>query len=160
MRPWRAEDVPAAVRAARDPAIGRFSHLPDLLDDAAVAAWIEGMPAEREAGQALRLIVADASRPSHLRGAIALFDVRGREQGEVGYWIEPGSRGRGLAGRAVSLLSRWAFEVFGLGGLVARVDPPNVASRRVLLGCGFVDRGRADGKLVLRLSRPGLGFPN
>lgn len=152
LRPWRAADVPAAARAARDPAIRRYSHLPEPFDRSAVTAWVEGMAAERAAGRALRLVIGDAQRPELLLGAIALFDLRrDRAEGEIGYWLAPGARGRGLAGRAVGLLAGWALARHGLERVLATVDPDNDPSRRVLAGCGFRETGIRDGKLLLCL---------
>jgi RimJ/RimL family protein N-acetyltransferase len=70
------------------------------------------------------------------------FDARpaGRQQAEIGYWVSPWARGRGVASAAVRALSGWAF-----GHDVARIELltewENVASQRVALAAGFQREG-------------------
>jgi ribosomal-protein-alanine N-acetyltransferase len=74
--------------------------------------------------------------------------------GSVGYWLLPSARGRGLATRAVRLVSSWAIRDLGLTHLRLTTEPENVRSRRVAKRSGFrqaaVLRGSAtiDGRLI------------
>ena len=70
-------------------------------------------------------------------GDIGLYNEAFSGQAMVGYSLAPGFRGRGVATRAVRLLSAWAFEI-GVRRLVAGTVPDNVASQRVLERAGFV----------------------
>jgi RimJ/RimL family protein N-acetyltransferase len=71
----------------------------------------------------------------------------------VSYWIYPAFRGRGLAGRALSLLCE-AAKATGLTRLEAHVDPDNLASRRTALAAGFVEVGEVvDEEWTGRLAR-------
>jgi RimJ/RimL family protein N-acetyltransferase len=154
MRPRRRSDVPAIVAAARDPQIRRYSHLPEPFDADAVELRIERMPAELAVGSALRLIIAGADDAP--LGAIALFDVaRDRATAEIGYWVAAPARGRGLAARAVCLLTGWALETLALGRVLANTDVGNDASVRVLSRCGYapVGRRRRAGREVLVFER-------
>ncbi len=72
---------------------------------------------------------------------------------EVGYWVAPGARGRGVCTRAVRLVSRWVIVDRGAERLQLRADSLNAASRKVAVNAGFTEEG------ILRSSRynPRLG---
>lgn len=66
---------------------------------------------------------------------LAEFDSTGHV--ELLYCLERAAWGRGLASEAAALCVEAARGELGLPGLVAAVDPPNTASRRVLEKVGF-----------------------
>jgi RimJ/RimL family protein N-acetyltransferase len=74
--------------------------------------------------------------------------------GSVGYWLLPRARGRGLATRAVRLLSGWAAREMGLTNLRLTTEPENERSRRVAERSGFRQTGllhhqaTIDGRLI------------
>ncbi len=57
--------------------------------------------------------------------------------GYVGYWLLPSARERGLATRAVRLLSDWAVHRLGITHLRLLTEPDNEQSRRVAERSGF-----------------------
>lgn len=61
----------------------------------------------------------------------------------VGYWLLPEARGRGLATRAVRLVSAWAFRDLGLTELSLVTDSQNPWSQRVADRSGFTLEGPA-----------------
>ena len=65
--------------------------------------------------------------------------VSSRHEGavEIGYWLEPGHWGKGLAGRMVALAISAVWDAYGPIPLSARVDPENQASVRILTRHGF-----------------------
>jgi RimJ/RimL family protein N-acetyltransferase len=65
-----------------------------------------------------------------------------RRAADVGYWVAAGARGRGVASRALVLLTRWAFDVLSLERLEQRPRPQNVASRAVARRAGFKPNAR------------------
>jgi ribosomal-protein-alanine N-acetyltransferase len=69
---------------------------------------------------------------------------------EIGYWIAPWCRGRGVATAAIQQAAARAFADLRLARLHATVDARNAASRRVLERSGFSCVGR-----VGRPPRPG-----
>jgi RimJ/RimL family protein N-acetyltransferase len=57
--------------------------------------------------------------------------------GSVGYWLLPAARGRGLATRAVRLLSTWVTSELGITTLRLTTAPDNHRSQRVAERSGF-----------------------
>jgi ribosomal-protein-alanine N-acetyltransferase len=68
-------------------------------------------------------------------------ELAGSGRGEVGYWLLPEARGRGLATRSVRLISRWALRELGLARLSLFTEPSNERSQRVAERSGFVREG-------------------
>jgi [ribosomal protein S5]-alanine N-acetyltransferase len=62
-------------------------------------------------------------------------------RGSVGYWLLPEARGKGLATRAVRLLSRWALGELELARLQLLAEPSNAASQTVAERSGFRREG-------------------
>ena len=60
---------------------------------------------------------------------------------EVGYWVAPEARGRGVGTRALKLAARWVFGRQGMERLQLRADERNPASRRVAEKAGFTQEG-------------------
>jgi len=60
---------------------------------------------------------------------------------EVGYFLKESAWGKGYATEVCSRLLKLAFEEMPLSEVVASYDAGNDASRKVLLKCGFVERG-------------------
>jgi RimJ/RimL family protein N-acetyltransferase len=86
--------------------------------------------------------IADAETGSGLGIVDLHLDVRG-EPGlaSVGYWVLARARGRGLASRALQLISRWALTELGVERLYLTTAPGNVASQRVAERAGFTREG-------------------
>ncbi|WP_433788432.1 GNAT family N-acetyltransferase [Actinoplanes sp. CA-252034] len=67
---------------------------------------------------------------------------------DLGYWMDAGEQGRGLASAAVEHLLRVARDR-GLHRIEAATSPANVASQKVLTKNGFVHYGTAHSHLFL-----------
>jgi RimJ/RimL family protein N-acetyltransferase len=155
LRQLRADDLGAFKSGAADRDVRAFAHLPPP-DEAAILAYIEQRtPADWSSGAVARFAVADAAS-DELLGGTMLFDIEWEDlRAEVGYWVVPAARGRGIAVHALRLTARWAFESLGLKRLQALTYPENEGGQRVALRAGFVrdgtlrsyfedDRGRHD----------------
>jgi len=57
--------------------------------------------------------------------------------GYLGYWLLPAARGRGLATRAVRLISGWALRELGIDRLQLHAEPANEPSHGVAERSGF-----------------------
>lgn len=60
---------------------------------------------------------------------------------EIGYWIMPGFRGHGVAGRAARLLAAWAIGAGGMQRVEIRAATGNIGSQRSALAAGFRREG-------------------
>jgi RimJ/RimL family protein N-acetyltransferase len=133
-------DLPAIVAACQDPDIARWTHVPDPYTDADARQWVEQQERTRLAGSELHLLAVDAES-DRLLGAIGLTVDRAEGRGVLGYWVAAEARGRGVATRAVRMLSAWALRELGLGRVQLNVEPRNEASIRVAEAAGFVREG-------------------
>lgn len=75
---------------------------------------------------------------------------------EIGYALVPAARGAGFAVEAAGLLVEWARRQPAVRAILARVEPGNLASERLLARLGFAPEGDADGlrRFALRRARP------
>ena len=150
LRPWREEDIPAIVAACRDPLIPRFTYVPSPYGEDDARAWVADLPARRDRGEHLGLAIADAGSGA-LLGSVGLrMSDWAQPRAGIGYWVAPEARGRGVATRAVRLLSRWALDTLHLGRLELLTHLENVASQRVAERAGF----RREGVLRAYLEMP------
>ncbi len=140
LRPWTEADLEPANRATQDPLIHRFTGVPASPTPEQTRAFFEAQPGLREAGAELTLAIADAD--DSFLGTISLlrFDWDA-VRAEIGYWVAPWARGRGIATAAVRLLSRWALAELELVRLALHTHPDNAGSQRVAERAGFTQEG-------------------
>ncbi|WP_433258987.1 GNAT family N-acetyltransferase [Streptosporangium sp. CA-135522] len=133
LRPWRPTDAEVVARALRDPEIRRWAT--GTPDDPDEKAWIADRADGWADGSSSSFAVADATTGDVL-GHVRVRIV-GDGIGEVGYWILPAARGRGVAAQALGALARWAFACLELSRLDLRHAAANPASCRVAQKSGF-----------------------
>ncbi|MEU8253746.1 GNAT family N-acetyltransferase [Micromonospora inaquosa] len=137
LRPFRAEDSADVVDGCADPLTQRFvSNLPTPYTETDARWWIDvGAPAAWTGGGAAYAVADPAT--DRLLGAVGLSNpVPARGQLEIGYWMRPAARGRGLATAATRALSEHAFAT-GAVRLELLTEPENGPSQRVALAAGF-----------------------
>jgi RimJ/RimL family protein N-acetyltransferase len=140
LRPWRAEDAPAVHAAFQDPVLHQW-HIRACDSEAEAASWIEGWQKAWQGEDNAQWAVADADT-DELLGRVALRQiVLGDGVAEVAYWTVPQARGRGVAARATTTVTRWAFEEIGLMRLELLHSTANPASCRVATKTGFALEG-------------------
>ncbi|MEU6253034.1 GNAT family N-acetyltransferase [Streptomyces sp. NPDC047043] len=140
LRPWRAEDAPDLHEAFQDPLMRQW-HIrrSDSVEEA--AGWIEQWLKEWEGERTAQWAVADADS-DRLLGRVALREIElGEGTAEVAYWAAAAARGRGVAARAASALTRWAFDEIGFHRLELMHATANQASCRVATKTGFALEG-------------------
>ena len=157
LRPFHETDIAWVYEVSQDPAIQRnlpevftpyrMEHAAHFVRQQTMAAWDEGRRAE--------FCVAEAATGTRL--GRAGLDLRPHEPGaaEVGYWMAPAARGRGVATAAVRALCRWAFAQpdLALDLIEWRCEVGNVASRRVAEKAGFLMEGTLRARLRHRATR-------
>jgi RimJ/RimL family protein N-acetyltransferase len=139
LRCWRASDVARGMMAFADPLTHRFSWPHERpYTEADARAYFDGQELGRRRGEQLELAVIAADDEEVVLGCVALYDVDlAARRASVGYWLAAPARGRGVATRAVGLLTRWAFTELGVERLEITCGPDNLASQRVAERCGF-----------------------
>jgi RimJ/RimL family protein N-acetyltransferase len=141
LRPFRETDVDDLTVACSDPLTQRFISTmpaPYTRDDA--ERWIGGGSEAAWAADGAAYAVADPAT-DRLLGAVGIDRVAPvRAQGEIGYWVAPWARGRGVATAATTVLAGHAFDD-GFERLELLTEWENAASQRVALAAGFQREG-------------------
>lgn len=141
LRDWRDEDAPALEPVCGERDVCAFSSVPWVYSKAGALAWIERQRRKRAAGTVLALAIQAPGEERALGNVnLAALGDGGREA-EIGYWLVPAARGRGLATAAVSLLVDWGFERLGLDRVEFAILPENLASQGVAERLGATPEG-------------------
>lgn len=91
-------------------------------------------------GELARLVVADVHTGVTFGGGTLHHLDAERGIIEIGYWLFPRARGRGIATRVARALAEYAFTL-GIERVAAYVEVGNVPSERVLERAGFTREG-------------------
>ncbi|GGQ68036.1 GNAT family N-acetyltransferase [Couchioplanes azureus] len=135
LRPYRDADVPNLVAAFSDPETLRFmSGTPGEVTTEKAQAFVRGLPATRNPDRH-SYAVADPVTDELLAGAV-LHVTRRRSSGEVGFWVCPAARGRGVATATTRAMTDLGF-AHGLCRVELFIRDENVRSQRVALAAGF-----------------------
>lgn len=103
------------------------------------------------AGLELPVAIAVRARGQwRLAGAVSLHITPYSRSAEIGYWIDSGHEGRGLASRAVAAVLDHGFGALGIDRVALHTEPANERSRALARRLGFVEEG---------VLRQGLAFP-
>ena len=132
LRPPTADDVSALTEALQDPEIPRWTRVPSPYTEDDARSWLASTGEER-------FLIVDRDTGDLLGGVGLRPDGEG--VGEIGYWVRREARGRGVAPRAVRLLSEWALRERGLARISLITEPENVASQRVAEKAGYHREG-------------------
>ena len=151
LRPFTQADIPWVYEVLLDPVLQRFMQIPSSyrLEDAAshveqsyIAGWDDGSRAE--------FVAEEAATATRLGRVGLLLGERGAA--EVGYWVDPRARKRGVATTAVRAVCQWAVTTADIELIEWRCEADNIASRRVAEKAGFL----VEAKLRKRRVRHGV----
>jgi RimJ/RimL family protein N-acetyltransferase len=142
LREWREDDVPAIAAACSDAETARWlDQIPQPYTERDARDYLASTRRGWREGTIASFAIADAETGEAF-GSISIHWVDHEHAvGEVGYWVGPRARGRGIATRAVRLVSRWGIEECHLRRLQLRADVENLASQRVAEKAGFTREG-------------------
>ena len=142
LRPLTQRDADDVAEACQDPETLRWLPIPRPYT-LANAEWFIGTfaPAQRESGAGIVFAIESAGR---LVGVIDLKHVNWSSKvAEVGYWVAPWARGRGVASCATRALAEWAIRGHGFERVEVFAALGNTASQRAAEKAGFVREGVA-----------------
>jgi [ribosomal protein S5]-alanine N-acetyltransferase len=154
LRRLRADDAPAYVAAfGADPELGRLLGMDEDPGEAGIRERAGRLPDRAGEGKFVELAVADPDGDGFL-GSMILhsFDERHRRC-EVGFWLVPEARGRGLGSRAVALAVSWAFEALDMLRVEMTTTPDNEAVFALARRLGFTHEGMLRKRNVERGAR-------
>jgi len=133
------DDVDALLPAFSDPELREAGNLPAFGRDE-LAASLGELPALAKAGRLLPLAAIEATSGDVIgAGILHHLDVE-RKIVEIGYFVLPAARGRGIATSIARALAEHAFSL-GVDRVAAYVNVGNSASERVLERAGFTREG-------------------
>ncbi len=128
LRPWTPDDWPVVVAAHADPAI-RYWHARVVTDEAEAVEWIAQRSGAWAQETGAEWVVEDRSA---VVGRVAVYHLDLHDGvGEVGYWVLPELRGRGVAARVAAAGIEWAFGTLGIERVQLEHSALNTASCRV-----------------------------
>ncbi len=149
LRPWNPSDALFMAEASRDAAIERYNGPApvSVADAVAVIERIQQSWRTFEGGgtpTGAAFVVVDAVLGDPV-GMCGVDRWSSTDVAQFGYWLAAGARGRGLATRAVILMTAWLFEL-GAARVFLTIQSENAASAAVARRAGFSFEGtlRAD----------------
>jgi RimJ/RimL family protein N-acetyltransferase len=142
LRPEGPEDAPEMARAfAEDAHLAvdwGIDQVPDL-DQARI--WLMQHADMWERGEGRHLAVADGATDA-LLGGVNFHSIRPEHRrGEVGFWLAPWARGRGIGTGAVRSACEWAFDRWDLHRIEMTTLPDNAGALALAAKLGFTREG-------------------
>jgi RimJ/RimL family protein N-acetyltransferase len=144
LRPWRRSDAGVLVEASTDQAVDRYNGpLPRSLaraeetSEAIVRNWRTFDASGDPTGAAFAIVDAAGGDVIGMCGVDAWSAT---DVAQFGYWLLPGSRGRGYATRAARSMTGWLFER-GAARVFMTIVAGNEESAAVARRAGFTYEG-------------------
>jgi RimJ/RimL family protein N-acetyltransferase len=139
LRPLRDDDAPRVAEACADPVSQHWLRgLPDPYTIASARAFLHDVSWREARGTKTTWAVADRA-DDRLLGIVTLMKLHTPADAEVGYWMHPDARGRGVMTEAVRAVVRHALDPAGLDRhrLSLHAAATNAASNAVAVAAGF-----------------------
>jgi RimJ/RimL family protein N-acetyltransferase len=133
------DDVDGILPAFTDPELREAGNLPAFGREELVGS-IQELPLLAESGRLLALAALDARGGAVIGGGTLHHLDSERRIVEIGYFVLPHARRRGVATTIARLLAEHAFSL-GIERVAAYVNVGNVASERVVERVGFTREG-------------------
>lgn len=147
LRPPRPEDAHAYAQAfVDDPDLVVQWGVDQAPDEATIAEWIREDAQKWRSGRGVAFTIADPADDAFLGSVNFHHHEPKHRRAEVGFWLVPGARTRGVGSAAVAAASRWAIERFGLERLEMQTLPSNEAALRLAARIGFRREGVMRGR--------------
>jgi RimJ/RimL family protein N-acetyltransferase len=139
LRQWRPGDEATLLAIVSDTAIHRFTTMPHHKTQSGWSRWIADRQDDARAGTALFLAIDTREGPV---GSVNLLRCDwSNRKAELGFWMAPEHRRRGIMTSALSDLSRWCFTDHGLLRLELLILPANEPSVGLAARVGYTNEG-------------------
>lgn len=138
LRAVKSSDFSAIKVYRQDPENCRYIRPPD--SDKETMALIEQLakPWNLSLGHWNGLVICSQTDDTLLGEIVFRIEDWQNQRAEIGYRLSPTAAGRGICTEAATLLIDHLFQQLGFHKIVAKCDPRNIASFRVMEKLGFV----------------------
>jgi RimJ/RimL family protein N-acetyltransferase len=137
LRPWLPTDADQVEAVTSDPSLVRWNPIAAQ----SASEWIANR-ADWTNGEHASWAAVDPAERDTVLGSVSLFKIDDYQQmAEVGYWVTPEHRGRGVATRGVQGATHFAFAELGLRRVVLFHAVDNPGSCAVATRAGFAQEG-------------------
>ena len=144
LRPWTLGDLDFVLAAARDPQISRFSSVGLATNALEARRWISS----RASSDRMDWVIDGSGDPI---GRVSLAYINPEDGvAEIGYWVLPAHRRRGVATTAVAAVEQHAYGSMRLRRLVIRHELENSASCALASSRGYQAEGTQRAVFVRR----------
>lgn len=142
LRPFAERDIPEILIAYQDdPTLHTRLGQDRPPTGAQLGRAAEQAQADRLAARHLALSILE-SGSDVCRGQITVHHIDpAHARAEVGIWLAPQVRGRGIAVRSLGLIAPWLFDACAFDRIAVLTEPDNHAMLAAARAAGFVDEG-------------------
>lgn len=141
LRAFEDRDVDMVMNLSTDPYVPKTGSLRGNVGREDALAYIERQNGHLDTGVGYSFCVADRDTDEALGTASLWLAPLASGRATAGYSVAPRSRGRGIAGRALIALTRFAWSIPELWRIELNIEPWNVASARTAESAGYEREG-------------------
>jgi ribosomal-protein-alanine N-acetyltransferase len=141
LRAFEERDVGMVTDLSTDPYVPQIGSLPGNASSEEALAYIERQISRLDTGAGYSLCVADNDTDEALGTAGLWLASIAAGRATAGYSVAPRYRGRGIAGQALTALTRFAWSLPELHRIELYIEPWNVASVRTAELAGYKREG-------------------
>lgn len=141
LRPFREQDVEMLLDLSTDPYVPTIGTLPREANREEARAYLRRQHERLHTGAGYAFCAADRATDEALGTAGLNFTAPAAGRVSAGYSVAPRSRGRGVAGQALTALTRFAWTLPWLFRVELYIEPWNVPSTRAAERAGYQREG-------------------